>query len=138
VLVLAAPRLGRAPWPPTYLARVHDLRGQLNDLGSLLRPLQDAHRAFKALGGEEPTEGVTERWTLPAGASLIVEAGFRLTTEVGDIGRGVIPPPDPVVCLASALHTAELWAEAMTTFAQAARWAIEQAEQWHVSVPGFD
>jgi hypothetical protein len=61
---------------------------------------------------------------------LEIRAGFTLHTDVGKIGEGVIPAPDPMVCLASALHTAELWNEAMVAFRKAAAWAAQQAAEY--------
>lgn len=125
------------PWPPAYQGRVAVLQDQLDGLAALLRPLHEAHRAFSKLGGDlQPP--VSRTWVLPAGATLVIRAGFSLATEVGEIGRGVVPPPDPVACLASALCNAERWRTAMAEFASATQWATEQAAEWHLTVPGFD
>lgn len=132
---------GKAAWPPAYQDRVPVLREQLAALKAVLLPLYDAHRAFEQLGGDrDQADGpaATRTWRLPAGALLVIKAGFSLNVDVGEIGRGVIPPPDPLKCLASALCDAETWAAAMTVLTEAAVWAIEQAREWHVSVPGFD
>ena len=132
---------GKAPWPAAYQDRLPVLRGQLDALAAVLGPLYAAHRAFEELGGvRNQADGpdATQTWRLPAGALLVIQAGFKLKVDIGEIGRGVIPPPDPLMCLASALCDAEQWAEAMTAFTEAAVWAIEQAREWHVSVPGFD
>jgi hypothetical protein len=141
-VALAAPGLGRAPWPPTYQERLQALRGQLDGLATLLAPLHEAHRAFEELGGgrrEVDGPDATRGWKLPLGASLGIQAGFRLRVVIGgDIARGCIPPPDPLLCLASALCDAEQWATVMAAFAEAAAWAVEQAREWNVSVPGFD
>lgn len=128
---------GLPPWPPAYQDRLGVLRAQLDGLAAVLRPLQEAHRTFSGLGGDLP-EPVVGRWVLPAGAVLVVRAGFDLWTDVGEIGRGVVPPPDQIACLASALCNAELWRTAMVEFAAAAQWATQQAAEWHVTVPGFD
>jgi len=118
-----------APWPTTYLARLDALAAQQDALQARLRPLRDAARAFHVLGALGPGEGieVQARWPLPAGAVLVVRAGYKLHTDVGAIGAGVVPQPDPLVCLASALHSPALWAEAMGVFREAAAWAAEQA-----------
>jgi hypothetical protein len=129
---------GNAPWPPTYQGRLRALDDQQWALRALLGPLHDAARAFHALGVLGPGEGieVTARWPLPAGAVLAIRAGYTLHTDVGEIGRGVIPAPDPMVCLASALHTPELWDEAMAAYREAAAWAAKQAEDY--GVPGLE
>jgi hypothetical protein len=135
------PDYGRAPWPVAYQDRLPVLSGQLNALKAVLGPLYDAHRAFEQLGGvRDQADGpdATRTWRLPAGALLVIQAGFKLNVDIGEIRRGVIPPPDPLVCLASALCDAEQWAAAMAAFTEAAVWAIEQAREWNVSVPGFD
>lgn len=132
---------GKAPWPAAYQDRLPVLGGQLEALKAVLGPLYDAHRAFEQLGGvRDQADGAdaTRTWTLPSGALLVIQAGFKLKVDIGEIGRGVIPAPDPLVCLASALCDAEQWAAAMTVFTEAAAWAIEQAREWNVSVPGFD
>lgn len=132
---------GKAPWPPAYQDRLPVLRQQLDALKAVLGPLYDAHRAFEQLGGvRNQVDGpdATHTWKLPAGALLMIQAGFKLCVDVGEIGRGVIPPPDPVMCLASALCDAEQWDTAMVAFTEAAVWAIEQAREWNVSIPGFD
>ena len=132
---------GTAPWPAAYQDRLPVLRGQLDALVAVLGPLYAAHRAFEELGGgQRHTDGpdATRAWKLPAGALLVIQAGFKLKVDIGEIGRGVVPPPDPLMCLASALCDAEQWAAAMMAFTEAAAWAIEQAREWNVSVPGFD
>ncbi len=126
-----------APWPPTYQERLPVLRDQLDGLGRLLGPLHDAHRAFAALGGDREA-AASETWRLPAGAILWIQAGFNLRVDVGEIARGVIPQPDPVICLASALCNDELWRATMVVFQEATQWAVAQAREWNVSVPGFD
>ncbi len=131
----AAP--GLPPWPFAYQDRLAVLRGQLDGLEALLRPLHEAHRAFVRLGGEAPSP-VEQRWVLPAGAVLLVRAGSSLVTDVAEISRGVIPPPDPVTCLASALCNAELWRTAMVEFRSATQWAERQGAEWRLTVPGFD
>lgn len=132
---------GKAPWPTTYQERLPVLRAQLDALQAVLRPLYDAHRAFEQLGGERRQRDdpdTTYTWELPAGALLEIQAGFKLRVDVGEIGRGVVPPPDPLMCLASALCDAEQWEAAMTVLTEAAAWAIEQAREWNIRVPGFD
>ena len=130
---------GAAPWPATYQDRLPVLRGQLDALVAVLGPLYTAHRAFEELGGvRNESADATRTWRLPGGALLVIQAGFKLRVDVGEIGRGVIPEPDPLMCLASALCDAQQWAAAMAAFREAAAWAIEQAKDWNVSVPGFD
>ena len=123
---------GGAPWPPTYQGRLRALEDQRWALRALLGPLHDAAKAFHALGALSPGEGieVTARWPLPMGAVLEVRAGYTLHTDVGKIGEGVIPPPDPMLCLASALCTPELWDEAMVAFRKATDWAVKQAADY--------
>lgn len=132
---------GKAPWPAAFQDRLPVLREQLAALRAVLGPLYDAHRAFEQLGGvrgQADDHAATQTWRLPAGALLVIKAGFTLNVDVGEIGRGVIPPPDPLTCLASALCDAETWEAAMTALTEAAVWAIEQAREWNVSVPGFE
>jgi hypothetical protein len=135
------PDYGKARWPAAYQDRIPVLRDQLAALKAVLGPLYDAHRAFEQLGGgPDQADGsdATRAWRLPGGALLLIQAGFKLRVDIGEIGRGVIPPPDPLMCLASALCDAETWAAAMRVLTEAAVWAIDQAREWHVSVPGFD
>jgi hypothetical protein len=137
--VKVCPQYGTAPWPPSYQDRLTVLRGQLDALVAVLGPLYAAHRAFEELGGgQHQGDSTTGAWSLPAGARLVIQAGFNLRVDIGEIARGVVPSPDPVMCLASALCDAEHWAAAMAAFTEAAAWAVEQAREWNVSVPGFD
>lgn len=123
---------GGAPWPPTYQGRLRALEDQRGALRALLAPLHDAAKAFHVLGALSPGEGIEvgARWPLPMGAVLVVRAGYHLHTDVGKIGEGVIPPPDPMLCLASALCTPELWDEAMAAYRQATDWAAQQAAEY--------
>ena len=128
--------LGAVPWPPAYQDRLRALERQQDALRAILLPLRDAARAFHALGalGAPSPQGDLEahaRWPLPAGGAVLeVRAGFFLHADVGEIAAGVIPAPDPLVCLASALHTPELWTEAMAVFRKAGRWATKQAAEY--------
>lgn len=128
------------PWPPTYTGRLRALEDQRQSLRAVLGPLHDAARAFRALGEhgafafgairEQEGDVAHGRWPMPAGAVLVVRAGYDLHTDIGEIARGVVPPPDPIVCLASALCTPELWDEAMVAFRQATDWAVKQAAEY--------
>ena len=136
--ITAAPATHPGPpsWPPTYQGRLRALADQIEALRAILGPLQAAARAFQVLGGLHPLDTrdeVSHRWTMPLGGVLVVRAGYSLRTDVAEIARGVIPPPDPVVCLASALCSPELWEEAMGAFRQATEWAAQQAAEYGVS-----
>jgi hypothetical protein len=126
---------GAPPWPPTYQGRLRALEDQREALRAVLGPLRDAVRAFHALGAigairEQEGDVAHGRWPMPAGAVLVVRAGYDLHTDVGEIARGVVPTPDPMVCLASALCTPELWNEAMVAFRRATDWAVKQAAEY--------
>lgn len=125
-----APPEPRWPFPPTYLGRQNALIAIQATLKGVLLPLQEVSRAYGTLGGIAPPAMAEGRWTLPAGATLSVRAGGQILISVDEIARGVVPPPDPLLCLASALHDAERWAEACRVFSEVIDWAEAQAAEY--------
>jgi hypothetical protein len=123
---------GELPWPSTYQERLRVIESLMERLRRRLGPLQDAVRAFRVLGGEVLPNLAERRWTLPAGATLAIRAGYDLHVDLGGIGKGVIPEPDPLVCLASALSTEDMWRGACAVFLAALAWCAEQAAEWEI------
>lgn len=118
--------------PATYQGRLQGLRDATETLRWRLEPLQDALRAYCALGGTiaDLVNDTEKRWVLPAGATLAIRAGYYLHTDITGIGEGIVPAPDPLQCLAGALHSEEEWRRAYAAFSEALAWCGEQADRW--------